>query len=137
MLMSDLSIIVRGSHIHSTRKLSEYGINASEEYILMYLIGHSEANQEQIAKFFVLDKGTVARSLAKLEKKGFIFRKVNDQNQREKVITLTEKAMELKQILSDLLIFWKKGMYAGMTDEEIFAFEKTVEMIADNVTKML
>ncbi|PKM73283.1 MAG: MarR family transcriptional regulator [Firmicutes bacterium HGW-Firmicutes-16] len=137
MLMSDLSIIVRGSHVHSTRKLSEYGINASEEYILMYLIGHSEANQEQIAKFFMLDKGTVARSLAKLEKKGFVFRKVNDENQREKVITLTEKTLGLKEVLGDLLVDWKNGMYDGMTDEEILAFEKTVEMIADNVTKML
>ena len=33
MLMSDLSIIVRGSQVYSTRKLSDYGISAAEEYI--------------------------------------------------------------------------------------------------------
>lgn len=137
MLMSDLSIIVRGGHIYSSRKLTEYGINAAEEYILMYLMGNSGANQEQIAKFFVLDKGSVARSLAKLEGKGFIVRRVNDVNQREKVISLTEKALELKEALNALLVEWKKAMYEGMNESEIAVFEKTVSKIAVNVTKIL
>ena len=137
MLMSNLSIIVRGSHIFSSRKLTDYGITAAEEYILMYLMGNSVENQDQIAKFFMLDKGTVARSLAKLESKGFIIRKINDENQREKVITLTEKAMGLKEVLNGLLVEWEKAMYDGMTEEEILIFEKTVDNIAENVMKIL
>lgn len=137
MLMSDLSIIVRGGHIYSSRKLTEYGIGAAEEYILMYLMGNSEANQDQVARFFMLDKGSVARSLAKLESKGFIVRRVNDVNQREKVISLTEKALGLKEALSELLVEWRKAMYEGMTEGEIAVFEKTAEKIADNVTKIL
>jgi len=137
MLMSNLSIIVRGSQVYSTRKLSDYGINAAEEYILMYLMGHSDANQDAIAKFFMLDKGSVARSLQKLESKGFISRKVNDENQREKVITLTKKALSLKEVLSDLLVDWRKEIYDGLTDDEVLAFEKTVEKVAENITKIL
>jgi DNA-binding MarR family transcriptional regulator len=137
MLMSNLSIIVRGSHIVSLRKLSSYGITAAEEYILMYLMGHSDANQDQIAHFFMLDKGTVARSLAKLESKGFIVRKVNNENQREKVITLTDKAFGLKDVLSELLVEWNRSMYDGIPEEEVLAFEKTVEKIAANVLKIL
>lgn len=137
MLMSNLSIIVRGSHIFSSRKLTDYGITAAEEYILMYLMGNSVENQDQIAKFFMLDKGTVARSLAKLESKGYIIRKVNDENQREKVITLTEKALGLKEVLNELLVEWEKAMYEGMSEEEILFFEKTADKIAENVIKML
>lgn len=137
MLMSDLSIIVRGSQVFSTRKLSDYGISAAEEYILMYLMGHSDANQDAIAKFFMLDKGSVARSLQKLESKGFISRKVNDENKREKVITLTKKALNIRDVLSDLLVDWKKGMYDGLSDGEILAFEKTVEKVAENITKII
>ena len=137
MLMSNLSIIVRGSHIVSSRKLSSYGITAAEEYILMYLMGHSDANQDQIAHFFMLDKGTVARSLAKLESKGFIVRKVNDENQREKVITLTDKAFGLKDVLSELLVEWNRSMYDRIPEEEVLAFEKTVEKIAANVLEIL
>ncbi|MFB0920941.1 MAG: MarR family transcriptional regulator [Oscillospiraceae bacterium] len=137
MLMSDLSIIVRGGHIYSSRRLVEYGIGAAEEYILMFLMGNSEANQDQVSRFFMLDKGSVARSLAKLESKGFIVRKVNDENQREKVLSLTEKALGLKETLSGLLVEWKKSMYEGMTEDEITAFERTAEKIAANVTKII
>ena len=137
MLMSDLSIIVRGSQVYSTRKLSDYGISAAEEYILMYLMGHTDANQDAIAKFYMLDKGSVARSLQKLESKGFISRKVNDENQREKMITLTKKALDIRDVLSGLLVDWRKGMYDGLSDEEILAFEKTVEKVAENIIKIL
>jgi len=103
----------------------------------MYLMGHKEQNQESIAKFFMLDKGSVARSLQKLESKGFISRKINDENQREKVITLTEKALSLQVVLNELLVEWRRAMYEGLTDEEILAFEKMTEKVADNITKIL
>lgn len=137
MFMSDLSIIVRGGQVYSTRKLSDYGINAAEEYLLMYLMGHSNTNQDAIAKFFMLDKGSVARSLQKLENKGFISRKVNDENQREKVITLTKKAFDLKDVLSGLLVDWRKEMYNGISDDEILAFEQTLKKLAGNISKIL
>ena len=103
----------------------------------MYLMGHTDANQDAIAKFYMLDKGSVARSLQKLESKGFISRKVNDENQREKMITLTKKALDIRDVLSGLLVDWRKGMYDGLSDEEILAFEKTVEKVAENITKIL
>jgi len=137
MLMSSLSIIVRGSQVYASRKLSEYGIKATEGYILMYLMGNSDTNQDAIAKFFNLDKGSIARSLQKLESKGFISRKVNDENQREKVITLTEKALKIRDVLNDLLVERKKEIYCGLSNDEIIAFEKTVEKIAENIKKVL
>jgi len=137
MFMCDLSIIVRGGQVYSTRKLADFGINAADEYILMYLLGHSNTNQDAIAKFLMLDKGSVARSLQKLESKGFISRKINDKNQREKVITLTQKAFDLKDVLTTLLVDWRKEMYQGLSEDEISTFEKTLEKLADNVSKIL
>ena len=137
MLMGDLSLIVRGSQVYLTRKLSEHGINASEEYILMYLMGHNEPNQDSIAKYFMIDKGSVARSLAKLESKGFIDRKINDENQREKVITLTEKAQNMKGMLGEQLVSWQSTMYKGLSEDEIRVFENTVKTIAENIAKKI
>lgn len=137
MLMSDLSIIVRGSQVFSTRKLSEYDLNAGEQYILMYLMGHDDSNQDSIAKFFMLDKGSIARTLAKLESKGFIVRRVNDENQREKVITLTEKSKDIKEVLTELLIEWKETMYEGISEEEISTFERIVKKVSTNISNKL
>lgn len=137
MLMGDLSIIVRSSQVYLTHRLSEYGINAAEEYILMYLLGHENTNQDSIAKYFILDKGSVARSLAKLERKGFIVRRINDENQREKVIKLTDKSNNMREMLGAQLISWQNAMYEGLSEEERRIFEKTVEKIAANVANKL
>jgi len=137
MLISDLSIIVRGSYIYSSRKLAEYEITAAEEFILMYILGHEESNQDAIAKYFMLDKGSVARSLAKLESKGFISRKINDENQREKVITLMPKAYKIKDVMAELLVEWTETMYDGLTKDEISNFETTAQKVAENITKSI
>jgi len=137
MLMSDLSIIVRGGQVFSTRKLSEYDLNAGEQAVLMYLLGHDESNQESIAKFYMLDKGSIARTLAKLESKGFIERKINDDNQREKIITLTQKSMDIKDVLTDLLTEWNDLMYEGISEDEIKEFELITSRIAINISNKL
>lgn len=137
MLMSDLSIIVRGGQVFSTRKLSEHDLNAGEQAILMYLLGHDESNQESIAKFYMLDKGSIARTLAKLESKGFIDRKINDENQREKIITLTEKSKNIRCVLTDLLVDWNDLMYEGISEDEIKKFELITSKIAANISSKL
>ena len=137
MLMGDLSIIVRSSQVYLTHRLSEYGINAAEEYILMYLLGHDKTNQDSIARYFMLDKGSVARSLAKLERKGFIVRSINDENQREKVIRLTDKANCMRETLAEQLVAWQNSMYEGLSEDERRLFETTVEKIAENVANKL
>ena len=53
------------------------------------------------------------------------------------MITLTKKALDIRDVLSGLLVDWRKGMYDGLSDEEILAFEKTVEKVAENITKIL
>lgn len=137
MLMSDLSIIVRGGQVFSTRKLSEYDLNAGEQAVLMYLLGHDESNQESIAKFYMLDKGSIARTLAKLESKGFIDRKINNDNQREKIITLTEKSRNIRCVLTDLLVDWNDLMYEGISEDEIKQFELITSKIAANISSKL
>ena len=137
MLMSNLSIIVRGGQVFSTRKLSEYDLNAGEQAVLMYLLGHDESNQESIAKFYMLDKGSIARTLAKLESKGFIERKINDDNQREKIITLTQKSKDIKDVLSGLLTEWNDLMYEGISEDEIKELEFITSKIAANISNKL
>lgn len=137
MIMTDLSIIVRGGNTYATRSLAEFDINFAEMHILMYLFGHEKCNQDSIARDFMLDKGTIARTLAKLENKGFLSRRANDENLREKVIELSEKAYGILEVSNNLLSSWIEIMFKGLSNEEIAVFEKTVEKIALNVSETL
>ena len=137
MLLSDLSIIVRGSSIFLNRSLAGYELNAGEQIILMYLFSHEKTNQEAVANYFMLDKGSVARTLQKLEEKKLITRLVNDENQREKIIMLTNKASEVKSICDLLLSDWNHVMYEGISMDELYVFKKVSFKMAENIAQHL
>jgi MarR family transcriptional regulator, transcriptional regulator for hemolysin len=100
--------------------------------MLMYLYAHTNPNQEDIAKFFMLDKGSVAKTLQKLEKKRMIERSVNHSDQREKVITLTDRAYAVKDVCTNLLKLWNDALYQDLTPEEVAAFERIAAKISAN-----
>jgi DNA-binding MarR family transcriptional regulator len=134
MLHSELSIIVRGGDIFMARCLANFGITASEVVILMYLYGHDNPRQEDIAECLMLDKGTIARTLQRLERKEIIERTINESDQREKVITVTEKGYTVRGVCTDLVRIWHELMFSGISEEEMEAFALVTEKIARNVS---
>jgi DNA-binding MarR family transcriptional regulator len=134
MLHCDLSIITRGSEIFMTRCLADFGITANEVVILSYLYGHDGPRQEDISETYMLDKGTVAKTLQKLEKKGLVERIVNQNDQREKVIKLTDKGLGVKDVCTNVIRIWHDVMFAGISKEDIAAFSRVTAKIAANVS---
>ena len=137
MLHCDLSIITRGSEIFMTRCLADFGITANEVVILSYLYGSDRPRQEDISEYFMLDKGTIAKTVQKLEKKGLIERTVNESDQREKVITLTEKGLCVQGVSTDLVRMWHDTMFNGISEADIAAFARITAKIAANVSSDL
>jgi DNA-binding MarR family transcriptional regulator len=136
-LHSDLSIIARGGEIFMSRCLSDFGITAAEAMILAYLYEHENPRQEDIAQFFMLDKGSVAKTLQKLERKELIERRINPEDQREKVILLTEKGCCVQDTCLSLKRIWHETMFGGIPHEEAAVFARVLEKIAHNVTTSL
>lgn len=137
MFMSDLSIIVRCGYVFASRLLKDYDISGGEQPILMYLAGNPNINQDAIAKHYMIDKGAVAKTLAKLEEKGFVQREINPDNQREKFISLTEKGQESISRLSEFLDTWNELLFKGICDEDVKLFEEVVAKIASNAIAAL
>lgn len=137
MIHSDLSIISRGSETFMARCLDDFGITAAEVNILLYLFEHDNPRQEDISNYFMLDKGTIAKTLRKLEDKGLITRYVNTGDQREKIITVTEKGLSVQDVCTNLLCLWNETMLDGLTADETQAFARTSAKIAMNANKSL
>ena len=135
--MSDLSIIVRHSKAFLLRRLQKYGVGCAEHGILMYLAKNDGVNQESIAQFYKLDKGAVAKTLGKLEDKGYIIRKVNQDNQREKIITLSESGKEIIKEMEEILEEFNTALFEGMNSEEIKMLGQLVSSVAKNVLNHL
>lgn len=137
MLLNNLSIIVRYSQIFLNRKLQELDIGHAEQVILTYLIDKETVNQETIARHFMIDKGTIAKTLSRLEKKHYIKRFTNLKNQREKLVSLSEKGEEIISHMRRVLDNWDICLFEGINQTEKEKFIEVTSVMASNATKVI
>lgn len=119
------------------RRLTKYNLGHSEQEILMFLSKNDPVNQDMIAAFFVIDKGAVAKSLSKLEEKGYVNRMINPEDHREKMISLTPKGVEIMDNMQEILTDWHTAIYEGLNQEDIAQLERITSVIAANSMKAI
>ncbi len=137
MLMRDLSIIVRQMRVFAERNLSAMSIGFPEQVILMYLTEHEYVNQEQIATYFEIDKGAVAKTLDKLEEKAFITRTVDPSDKRKKLVGLTTRATELLSGMAREYTEWSRQVCAGISAEDMRQLESNLAIMAHNSSLLI
>lgn len=118
MYMSDISIIVRRMRTYAERSMAHRGLGFPEQLVLMYLIAHGESNQESIAARIDIDRGAITKTVAKLEGKGLVERKVNACNKREKIVAPTPLATDVLDEMRDSFASLESALFAGFTDAD-------------------
>ncbi len=136
-MISNLSLIARGSHMYFARRMKHYEIGMSEQMILMHLAAVDKENQDGIAQYFRLDKGAVAKITAKLALKGMITRDRNKDNLRENVIAITDKGRSLINELETVAKEWEKQVMKGFTEEQKQELREMLTKAATNVSTYL
>jgi MarR family transcriptional regulator, transcriptional regulator for hemolysin len=135
--MDNMSIIVRYCRIFAERKLREFDLSFGEQVIIMFLSTHEKVNQDTISKAYMIDKGMVAKTLNKLEKKGFILRKQNPDNRRENILSLTQKGTDVLSNMRSILKEWNEILYEGMSMEDIACMKSLTGKMVENVANHL
>ena len=131
-----LEILRRIERQYLRDRLGELELQMVDAYVLRLLARQTDAlRQEDIAQWIVLDKGSVARSVARLEKRGLIARTVSDQCRREKRVALTTAGADANARISRILDTWNAIRYQGFTEDERFLYESFLERITENVTQ--
>ncbi len=137
MLMSDISIIMRKMRVCADRHMSKHGIGFPEQQVLMLLKAHGPSNQEALANDLQIDKGSITRTVAKLEGKGLVVREVNPQNKREKLVSLQPAAEDILHEMWSLYQELETLMYNGLSQKEISQTTKCLEHMAANLSEAL
>lgn len=137
MILTHLSIISRFSRTFFERRLNDKNIGFTEHSLLVYLSKCDTVNQEQIAKHFMLDKGSVAKTLHKLEKKQLISRNDNPENRREKHINITDAGVDLVSMLNAEFQELHHHLFEGLSEKQIEDFVTAIQIISDNAAKII
>lgn len=115
----------------------KYKLTSSQMDILIFLL-HKEnkiVNQRDIENFLSLSNPTIAGTLLRLEKKGFIIRKISSKDKRYKEIYLTDKSRELKDIIFKYIRDNDNKMFSNMSEEEKENLKNIITKILNNIQK--
>lgn len=101
-----------------SRKVSDLGLNCGQVGIVMEFLQNPGSSQDEISSSLGIDKAATARSLASLEKSGFVTRSENKDNRRQKLVYPTEKSIGIEKQLRSILDGSKDKFFKNFTEEE-------------------
>ena len=101
-------ITLKETHDYYLKKFidDETEISYSQYYMFMLLYFEPGVNQSDIAKACFMNRSGVSRAFTDFENKGLIERKINPDNKREYITTLTEKGLKTAKFLEKKEIQW-------------------------------
>lgn len=85
-----------------TDYLKEYGLTYTGYIVLMAIEDDEKLNIKKLGERVFLDSGTLTPLLKKLEKKNYVIRTREEQDERNLQIALTERGKDIQNVLSDI-----------------------------------
>ena len=130
-----ISMISRGQEIYLNHQLKDLDINSTQLQLLFEISHQNNLNQERIASRCNFNKGSVARSIRKLEEKELIIREIDEKNRRQNKVSLTPKGEEIIKKGIDVLNIWEDEVFNDYLIDEI-TLKKVLKDIAVRTIEM-
>lgn len=105
-------------------KLAEFHLKPSQARLLHFLSDYEGLHQQEASHIFGVSSSTMSEMLTGMEKDGYIWREVNQQNKRMVFIRLTNKGREAASHIRALFDEYCLTFMEHFTDEEIHQFER-------------
>jgi DNA-binding MarR family transcriptional regulator len=123
------------SHFHySFAKLEKVNMHPRQFPLLRLLSEYPGLNQREIAEKLHIKPPTVAVSVKRLEKAGYIERKQDENNQRISRIYITDIGMQVVKLGRKLILEEEQTLLEGFSPEEISLLRDYLQRINKNLT---
>jgi len=119
------------------RHLNKNGLYRGQHQILMCIFRNPDASQKELARFHNVSPATIAVSLKKLEKGGYVERAADSQDNRFNKVTITEKGLNEVTNSLDFFKSVEHGMLRGFSEDEKANLYGYLQRIQENLGKML
>ena len=130
--LSRMNTITRCKNLWYTDKLEGTGIGAGDRLYLLYVCRHPNVSQDTLSAALYVNKSSVTRRLAHLEKEGFVTRTPSEADRRVMLVAPTERALALLPRLAELRAEWNAIITEGFTEAELEAFSSLINRALEN-----
>lgn len=120
-----------GSEIHSYVE----NMTGMHGWVIGYLCHHQdeEIYQKDLEAQFMLRRSTATGILQLMERNGLIVREPVPRDKRLKKVVLTEKALEVHQLIHQDIMATEERMKNGIAPKDLETFFKVMDQIRDNL----
>ena len=117
-----------------TDALAQMDLTAAQGHIMGFLSHHSlPPCARDIAEVFQLSHPTVSGLLSRLEKKGFIEFRPDEQDRRSRRIHILPKGLESHKRIEETIMLNEQRMVRGFSEEEKLQFMQLLDRAISNM----
>jgi DNA-binding MarR family transcriptional regulator len=131
-----ISTIYRRSQIYINKNLDHYGLTSSQYLTLLIVQRNEGVNQETISHELFLDKATIARSVMKLVKQGYMKRMVDPNDRRAYILFLTKKGEKIIPRIRKVLERTSDIFLTGFSKQEKQQALALMKKMYQNITEI-
>ena len=116
-------------------KLQENGINITpEQYLVLDILWDQQSlSQQNIADIIQKDKNSVTKIIDSLEKKSLVRRVVDKKDRRINKIELTDEAMALEKLTTEVAINFMNDVVKDIDKQELDNFVNVMQRMKNNL----
>lgn len=116
-------------------KLQENGINITpEQYLVLDILWDQQSlSQQNIADIIQKDKNSVTKIIDSLEKKSLVRRVVDKKDRRINKIELTDEAMALEKLTTEVAINFMNDVVKDIDKQELDSFVNVMQKMKNNL----
>ena len=133
-----MKILIFVSQLHHRmleKLVGATGLHRAQHRMLMTLADHEFESQSALANMLEISTATVAVSLKKLERDGYIQKKVKEGDSRANFIQLTERGKKVVESSREIFESMDKKAVRGFTDEELVLLRTFLGRMYENLSK--
>lgn len=128
-----IALIHRHNQTYMKHKTESLNLGYGQYIFILYLLKCDGISQNDLAKILSLDKGTIARSLKKLEETGYIQRKTDPNDKRVHRVYITDAGRKIGPEIKEILRERKSILLDGFTEEEINLLSPLLSKMTHNI----
>ena len=121
-IMKTLNNISRCQAVYRRKMIPDCGLCAHQYAFVLAICHEPDRSQEELARELCLDKSTVARTLASLEKDGYITRVAKENDKRCYLVHPTGKMLSVYPFICEANKQWNEQIEKGISKEELDVF---------------
>lgn len=129
---------IRINRLHRSmmeRRLDGTGVYRSQHQILMFVWDNPNVSQKELARMYGVSGASIAVSLKKLEKGGYIRRVVDQRDNRCNQICITQKGRKIVEDSVRIFRRTEQCMFLGFSENDMKVMGELLDRICSNLDR--